>query len=175
MCGEKFRAYAKIWNEWGSPPHVRGKGDCVLQLFDRDGITPACAGKRGSTISTFSSVRDHPRICGEKEAFSPAEIRYWGSPPRMRGKAFLTECRSAGVGITPAHAGKRPLRPSGDTRGWDHPRVCGEKHYRDHNWSYQGGSPPHMRGKDPVLYLRQCLQVRPDHARHLVHLSSLRA
>ena len=27
----------------------------------------------------------------------------------------------------------------------------------------------------PVLYLRQCLQVRPDHARHLVHLSFLRA
>ena len=27
----------------------------------------------------------------------------------------------------------------------------------------------------PVLHLRQCLQVRPDHARHLVHLSFLRA
>ena len=24
-CGEKFRAYVKIWNEWGSPPRVRGK------------------------------------------------------------------------------------------------------------------------------------------------------
>ena len=34
---------------------------------------------------------------------------------------------------------------------------------------------PHMRGKDPVLHLRQCLQIRPDHARHLVHLSFLRA
>ena len=25
VCGEKFRAYAKIWNEWGSPPRMRGK------------------------------------------------------------------------------------------------------------------------------------------------------
>ena len=23
--GEKFLAYAKIWNEWGSPPRGRGK------------------------------------------------------------------------------------------------------------------------------------------------------
>ncbi|ATL89969.1 hypothetical protein CRH10_06510 [Faecalibacterium prausnitzii] len=25
--GEKFGAYAKIWNEWGSPPRRRGKED----------------------------------------------------------------------------------------------------------------------------------------------------
>ena len=25
VCGEKFRAYAMIWQEWGSPPHMRGK------------------------------------------------------------------------------------------------------------------------------------------------------
>ena len=24
-CGEKARAYCKIYNEWGSPPHMRGK------------------------------------------------------------------------------------------------------------------------------------------------------
>ena len=26
ICGEKARAYAMIYNEWGSPPHMRGKG-----------------------------------------------------------------------------------------------------------------------------------------------------
>ena len=25
VCGEKFRAYAMIWQEWGSPPRMRGK------------------------------------------------------------------------------------------------------------------------------------------------------
>ena len=25
VCGEKIRAYVKIWNEWGSPPRMRGK------------------------------------------------------------------------------------------------------------------------------------------------------
>ena len=27
VCGEKVRGYIKIWNEWGSPPRVRGKAD----------------------------------------------------------------------------------------------------------------------------------------------------
>ena len=66
MCGEKFRAYVKIWNEWGSPPHMRGKGfaRCLNDLVD--GITPAYAGKR---------VMDDAYI----------DI-YYGSPPRMQGK-----------------------------------------------------------------------------------------
>ena len=57
----------------------------------------------------------------------------------------------------------------------DYPRVCGEKKLTFDAGQLIPGSPPHVRGKDPVLYLRQCLQVRPDHARHLVHLSFLRA
>ena len=46
MCGEKFRAYAKIWNEWGSPPHVRGKAERRKCTNPAVWITPACAGKR---------------------------------------------------------------------------------------------------------------------------------
>ena len=30
VCGEKVRGYIKIWNEWGSPPRVRGKGGPAL-------------------------------------------------------------------------------------------------------------------------------------------------
>ena len=53
--------------------------------------------------------------------------------------------------------------------------MCGEKFTRFVLQKTPYGSPPRMRGKDPILHLRQCLQVRPDHARHLVHLSFLRA
>lgn len=53
--------------------------------------------------------------------------------------------------------------------------MCGEKLMPPLLGFGLTGSPPHVRGKDPVLYLRQCLQVWPDHARHLVHLSFLRA
>ena len=81
----------------------------------------------------------------------------------------------AGVGITPACAGKR--RPNNGKWRYkrDHPRMCGEKTERPSVGKKILGSPPHVRGKDPVLHLRQCLQVRPDHARYLVHLSFLRA
>ena len=44
--GEKFTAYAKIWNEWGSPPRGRGKGDFHIVTHTKVGITPAWAGKR---------------------------------------------------------------------------------------------------------------------------------
>ena len=53
--------------------------------------------------------------------------------------------------------------------------MCGEKLAVENKVNEPQGSPPHVRGKDPILHLRQCLQVRPDHARHLVHLSLLRA
>lgn len=53
--------------------------------------------------------------------------------------------------------------------------MCEEKAFVESGIACGRGSPPHVRGKDPVLHLRQCLQVRPDHARHLVHLSFLRA
>ena len=45
MCGEKKNLRAKMVHRWGSPPHVRGKGEPtdLKQLYKR--ITPACAGK----------------------------------------------------------------------------------------------------------------------------------
>ena len=45
MGGEKFTAYAKIWNEWGSPPRGRGKVLSARLNNLIDGITPAWAGK----------------------------------------------------------------------------------------------------------------------------------
>ena len=72
-------------------------------------------------------------------------------------------------------AGKSVERVRRTSGVGDHPRMCEEKRLLQHGGFQRLGSPPHVRGKDPVLHLRQCLQVRPDHARHLVHLSFLRA
>ena len=65
----------------------------------------------------------------------------------MRGKASHHEVCVLVLGITPAYAGKRLLPSSGDTRGWDHPRVCGEKPVTTRFASSFWGSPPRMRGK----------------------------
>ena len=66
MCGEKFRAYAKIWNEWGSPPRMRGKAFLSSISYIFFGITPACAGKRCFVRFVLLVLEDHPRMCGEK-------------------------------------------------------------------------------------------------------------
>ena len=70
-----------------------------------------------------------------------------GSPPPVRGKAglFLSHCLPPW--ITPACAGKRTFGTRSDSRGWDHPRVCGEKYPGPLQWSDNKGSPPRMRGK----------------------------
>ena len=164
MCGEKFRAYAKIWNEWGSPPHVRGKAIEVGQFCALGGITPACAGKsriragRGAAFGDHpppayagkSKIRrkgrwqhrDHPRVCGEKTQIGQVVHPDWGSPPRMRGKEVGVSGDGLQLGITPAYAGKRSRGQRRRPAARDHPRVCGEKLTRYYRQIPSRGSPP---------------------------------
>ena len=65
----------------------------------------------------------------------------------MRGKATKNGCFCPGVGITPAYAGKRPRCGARVCKGWDHPRVCGEKTAPCQRLHLARGSPPRMRGK----------------------------
>ena len=51
-----------------------------------EGITPACAGKTGVSISTISRTMDHPRMRGEDFiVFILISFRL-GSPPHARGR-----------------------------------------------------------------------------------------
>ena len=147
-CGEKASSILRFALLRGSPPHMRGKVATIQQSWQTDRITPAHAGKRKISRSTFSILKDHPRTCGEKQQLPSRVPRYWGSPPHMRGKAAATyrNCRCGR--ITPAHAGKRAIMPEGKTAVRDHPRTCGEKHAFVCSASSTAGSPPHMRGKD---------------------------
>ena len=106
MCGEKFRAYAKIWNEWGSPPHVRGKAELGPGAVLLSGITPPYAGKSKIRRKGRWQHRDHPRVCGEKTQIGQVVHPDWGSPPRMRGKEVGVSGDGLQLGITPAYAGK---------------------------------------------------------------------
>ena len=89
---------------------MRGKVAVLSYDFVLPGITPAYAGKRLAFCRTFPKLRDHPRLCGEKD---PSLSKYklpLGSPPPMRGKEngrgqMIEICR-----ITPAYAGKRFCR-----------------------------------------------------------------
>ena len=106
MCGEKFYVDEVLPGDTGSPPHVRGKVDGVLDVRLEHGITPACAGKRQHQGLCPPTGRDHPRVCGEKYCCTLMACRSWGSPPRMRGKVSQRKGAWDGDRITPAYAGK---------------------------------------------------------------------
>ena len=127
VCGEKFRFLLACRVPLGSPPRVRGKVRLRIPHRNHMGITPACAGKSGIRLYRDAHRRDHPRVCGEKLRLDIVLGLWQGSPPRVRGKGGMSGRGHAGVGITPACAGKRFLRRSARRILWDHPRVCGEK------------------------------------------------
>ena len=131
----------------GSPPRMRGKGCYMQELSGETGITPAYAGKRQRRATACTWLRDHPRVCGEKDAICKSCPARQGSPSRMRGKAGWPLCGLPCIGITPAYAGKSCIYRSTTSISWDHPRVCGEKSFKTSTSCWSKGSPPRMRGK----------------------------
>ena len=107
LCGEKYTACKVPFVEAGSPPPMRGKGHLQLIKPQPAGITPAYAGKSIQADYSGRSTRDHPRLCGEKDASGAANAVWSGSPPPMRGKADGELGTEDALGITPAYAGKR--------------------------------------------------------------------
>ena len=126
------------------------------------GITPACAGKRGSGFSLRHQSEDHPRVCGEKGHPFRIPTAPPGSPPRVRGKVFNKLANGEPARITPACAGKSRTAGRGRRHYRDHPRVCGEKSIPGHPHTSRMGSPPRVRGKgvkDLLTWL--CIGITP--------------
>ena len=127
-----------------------------------DRITPAQAGKRCHLCASTKSSWDHPRVGGEKTACVLIVGLGKGSPPHRRGKGVGTAHFAGYHGITPAWAGKRPLQSSGDIRGWDHPRIGGEKFNCNPGSPQHWGSPPRGRGKVVKAPSKRCsLRITP--------------
>ena len=127
VCGEKPNRL--LWQHWkeGSPPRMRGKEFLNLESLSQLGITPAYAGKSRSVALRARTVRDHPRVCGEKRITMLKSMWKMGSPPRMRGKDSENRFAENPQGITPAYAGKSLSSVATVRSERDHPRVCGEK------------------------------------------------
>ena len=136
---------------------MRGKAEVRHERDQEPGITPACAGKSCPLPRRTVSVRDHPRVCGEKRPDWKNEVELVGSPPRVRGKDAIQRHPSCGFGITPACAGKSICHESRHDQNWDHPRVCGEKLLSYATRSTIKGSPPRVRGKVPPITKRLLL------------------
>ena len=70
VCGEKqmLQQAGRVWV--GSPPHMRGKETMLGCAVGAHRITPAYAEKSWSAHSLVSSLKDHPRVCGEKTHYA---------------------------------------------------------------------------------------------------------
>ena len=64
--GEKIHHNGYYTSEWGSPPRGRGKAGFRLMQANGFGITPAWAGKSDCPGNGRFTLRDHPRVGGEK-------------------------------------------------------------------------------------------------------------
>ena len=148
MRGEKPENLHDKPLQKGSPPRARGKVQQSGGSGVRPGITPACAGKSGACASPPRSPGDHPRVRGEKVDKFSIKAPEPGSPPRARGKGMPRTAGRAGVGITPACAGKSDREFFSGLRLGDHPRVRGEKWESVSMMSSPTGSPPRARGKE---------------------------
>ena len=89
-AGKSPRLSGSCCTRAGSPPPMRGKAefDCYVSKIRR--ITPAYAGKSGKATPITHSIKDHPRLCGEKLRFRRSRRHHKGSPPPMRGKVIHT-------------------------------------------------------------------------------------
>ena len=146
VCGEQVQQYFFYADKGGSPPRVRGTGTYRGLMTKRYRITPACAGNSNTLIQPPPSWRDHPRVCGEQTGKGRAPGGELGSPPRVRGTAYLPCFPPMVIGITPACAGNRVFSKIRGQNTWDHPRVCGEQRRKKKESNRLLGSPPRVRG-----------------------------
>ena len=147
MRGEDRKIIFRHTPKWGSPPHARGRRRQSPQRHGIWGITPACAGKTGGGLIRGSRGTDHPRMRGENGTRPAIRRPARGSPPHARGKQALFVADDFAVRITPACAGKTPMKGPYDAHEPDHPRMRGENRLRWLNRRRFPGSPPHARGK----------------------------
>ena len=66
---------------------MRGKDIRQTERRIQPGITPAYAGKSSISRDSLTTLKDHPRLCGEKSNIIFTIFAFSGSPPPMRGKA----------------------------------------------------------------------------------------
>ena len=151
MRGEDARTQHLGYVADGSPPHARGRRNVVHRSGHPEGITPACAGKTSYARSYAASGMDHPRMRGEDNDRSFCSCRHVGSPPHARGRLEWHNLPDTIPGITPACAGKTPMRTLAKLHLKDHPRMRGEDIPLKSMWKPIAGSPPHARGRHTIF------------------------
>ena len=96
-----------------------------------------------------------------------------GSPPRVRGRAYVNPKFQGMNRITPARAGKSLPWSFPRCTCKDHPRACGEESCLVPKNKCFGGSPPRVRGRaDLVMQFCLKLGITPARAGKRAYLSA---
>ena len=146
VCGEHLTGNPYLLMVQGSSPRMRGTLGFSVTNTNDAGIIPAYAGNTWRPSSNLRCVRDHPRVCGEHEAFGTSASKAQGSSPRMRGTLVARIPEEIRGWIIPAYAGNTIPQPARRGERGDHPRVCGEHQVELWPLLRRGGSSPRMRG-----------------------------
>ena len=93
-----------------------------------------------------STMKDHPRSCGEHSSPNSNIFELKGSSPLVRGAPLLSALFSICLRIIPARAGSTSPHSRGRTQFRDHPRSCGEHPVVLHKDTDYTGSSPLVRG-----------------------------
>ncbi len=130
----------------GSSPHARGTLTPICRQCCPPRIIPACAGNASSHSANAAQRPDHPRMRGERTTPRRHQHSAPGSSPHARGtlNAFLGNDRVHR--IIPACAGNALRRQSRPPLTADHPRMRGERRFRQQVGDAGIGSSPHARG-----------------------------
>ena len=151
-CAGKTATSAFVSSCEADHPRMRGEDAIrVLAEIAEAGITPACAGKTVICFLSRIGRRDHPRMRGEDANSGRPSLSFAGSPPHARGRRSGRGCVRVFEGITPACAGKTAEILGIAQTNVDHPRMRGEDTYVASPWCLGEGSPPHARGRHPIV------------------------
>ena len=139
----------------GLPPRVRSRRCRNNRAWSRRRITSACAEQTRYPCTNPFMVRDYLRVCGADFLGCHWSPPFLGLPPRVRSRPRRGYRQHVGRGITSACAEQTtaPKAMTGTPR--DYLRVCGADLVVFGVYGDDGGLPPRVRSRQPVLTGRE--------------------
>ena len=150
MRGERYFAAYETPEGSGSSPHARGTLVRPFTVLAVLRFIPACAGNARQVDSVTGIMSVHPRMRGERRAWTLENFADYGSSPHARGTHFIKLPKTRFRRFIPACAGNAPVFCTPGCPGSVHPRMRGERRHAAPVWRRDDGSSPHGRGTRPV-------------------------
>ncbi len=131
----------------GTPPRWRGRPHQRRRARRRHRNTPALAGTTRWQRRTARSAPEHPRAGGDDATVPTNRDRWFGTPPRWRGRRLGGQGSDGRAGNTPALAGTTARPGSAASPATEHPRAGGDDDPDENDSTLQTGTPPRWRGR----------------------------